>query len=313
MLDLSVIVLTKNEELHIQRCLDNICDIAKEVFVIDCFSSDRTVEIAKQYPNVAVFQHAWPSSEYAGQINWALQNMEFSTHWILRLDADEYLLPELKEELRKKLPILPEEVSGLVIKRRHFFMDKWMRRGTYPVKLLRIFRAGKGVCEWRFMDEHIQLLEGEMMELENDFCDHNLHDLSWFCHKHVDYAIREAVDLLDIELGLTGVARRDETIRISKQAKRKRRNKHKYARGPLFWRSFAYFFYRYFCKGACFEGKEGFLWTFIQGWWYRTLVDAKVFEIKKACGEDRAKIKSYIKEHFNIDIDALERHIEAFN
>jgi hypothetical protein len=108
------------------------------------------------------------------------------------------------------------------------------------------------------------------------------------------------VDLLDIELNLTGAAVTDVGKKISKQAEQKRLRKHSYAQKPLFWRSFAYFCYRYFLKGACLEGKEGFLWTFIQGWWYRTLVDAKVYEVKKACGNDKEKIRQYIKDNYGI-------------
>lgn len=300
MLDISVIILTYNEEIHIRRCLENVNRFVSKVFVVDCFSTDRTVEIAESL-EATVIQHTWPGNQ-AEQFNWALDNLEIKTKWILRLDADEYLMPELIEELNCKLPVLADDVTGVIFNRRHIFMGKWMKRGIYPVKLLRLFRTGKGVCEQRLMDEHIQLLEGEAVEFEHDFCDHNLNNLSWFCHKHVNYAVREAVDLLDIELDLTGAAETDENKQISSQALRKRMKKHQYAKQPLFWRSFAYFCYRYFLKGACLDGKIGFIWTFLQGWWYRTLVDAKVFEIKKACGTDKEKIKRYLKEQYNISL-----------
>lgn len=300
MLDVSVIILTYNEEIHIRRCLENVNRFASNVFLVDCFSTDKTVEIAKSL-GANVIQHAWPGNQ-AEQFNWALKNLVITTKWILRLDADEYLIPELIEELNQKLPALEDDVTGIIFNRRHIFMGKWMKRGIYPVKLLRLFQTGKGVCEQRLMDEHIQLLEGRAVEFEHDFCDHNLNDLSWFCHKHVNYAIREAVDLLDIELDLTGAAETDENMHISAQALSKRMKKHKYAKQPLFWRSFAYFCYRYFLKGACLDGKIGFIWTFLQGWWYRTLVDAKVFEIKQTCGTDKEKIKRYLKEHYNISL-----------
>jgi len=300
-LDLSVIILTYNEELHIRRCLDNVADIAKDIFIIDSYSTDRTLEIAKEYENVHVLQNKWENN-YAKQFNWGLQNADIHTEWVLRLDADEYLLPELKDELQAKLPNLPSSVSGIIVNRRHIFMDKWMKRGIYPVKLLRFFRYGVGFCEQRLMDEHIQLRKGESVEFEHDFCDHNLNNLSWFCHKHVDYAIREAVDLLDIEFDLTGAADTDEEKGISQQAKDKRMKKHKYARQPLFGRSFAYFCYRYFLKGAILDGKVGFIWTFMQGWWYRTLVDAKVYEIKKHCGNDKEKIRNYLSNNYNISL-----------
>lgn len=300
MLDVSVIILTYNEGIHIRRCLENVNRFAYNVFVVDCFSTDKTVEIAESL-GATVIQHTWPGNQ-AEQFNWALKNLIITTKWILRLDADEYLMPELIEELNQKLPALADDITGVIFNRRHIFMDKWMKRGIYPVKLLRLFQTGKGVCEQRLMDEHIQLLEGRAVEFEHDFCDHNLNDLSWFCHKHVNYAIREAVDLLDIELDLTGAAETDENKQISAQALSKRMKKHKYAKQPLFWRSFAYFCYRYFLKGACLDGKIGFIWTFLQGWWYRTLVDAKVFEIKQVCGTDKEKIKRYLKEHYNISL-----------
>ena len=298
MLDLSVIILTYNEELHIRRCLENVLPFAKKVFVVDCFSTDKTKEIALRL-GAEVVEHAWPGNQ-AEQFNWALDNLPISTEWVLRLDADEYLLPELVEELQEKLPTLPEDVTGIIFNRRHIFMGQWMRRGIYPVKLLRAFRYGKGMCEQRLMDEHIQLTEGRAVEFEHDFCDHNLNNLSWFCHKHVNYAIREAVDLLDIELDLTGAAESDNGKEISPQALAKRMKKHQYARQPLFWRSFAYFCYRYFLKGACLDGKVGFIWTFLQGWWYRTLVDAKVYEIKRQCGNDKEKIKVLLRREYGI-------------
>ena len=304
MLDLSVIILTYNEEIHIRRCLENINSIAKDIFIIDSFSTDRTLDIAKEYSQVHILQNKWENN-YAKQFNWGLTNAPIRTQWVLRLDADEYLLPELVKELQEKLPSISEDVNGIIFNRRHIFMDKWMKRGIYPVKLLRVFRYGKGMCEQRLMDEHIQLTEGRAVEFEHDFCDHNLNNLSWFCHKHVNYAIREAVDLLDIELDLTGAAETDENKQISKQAQKKRMKKHQYAKQPLFWRSFAYFCYRYFLKGACLDGKIGFVWTFLQGWWYRTLVDAKIFEIKRACGNDKDKIRSYLKAQYNISFDCM--------
>lgn len=301
MLDLTVIILTYNEEIHIRRCLENVAPIAREVFIIDSYSTDHTLELARKFPNVSILQNKWENN-YAKQLNWGLQNAPIHSQWVLRLDADEYLLPELIEELKEKLPSMPDNVNGIIFNRRHIFMDKWMKRGIYPVKLLRVFRYGKGMCEQRLMDEHIQLLEGRSVEFDHDFCDHNLNDLTWFCHKHVNYAIREAVDLLDIELDLTGAAATDENKNISQQAQAKRMKKHQYAKQPLFWRSFAYFCYRYFLKGACLDGKVGFIWTFMQGWWYRTLVDAKIYEVKKACGNDKEKILHYLKTKYNISL-----------
>lgn len=299
MIDLSVVILTYNEEIHIRRCLENIKDLAKDIFIIDSFSTDRTLEIAGEYGAV-ILQNKWENNQ-AKQFNWALEHAPIRTEWVLRLDADEYLLPELVEELSMKVPGLPEGISGIVFKRRHYFLGKWMKRGIYPVCLLRMFRYGKAVCEQRLMDEHIQLLEGNTIDFENDFVDHNLNNLSWFCNKHVNYAVREAAELLDIELDLFGTSQSDKDKKLSVQAKRKRLMKHRYAAMPLFWRSFIYFCYRYIVKGGFLDGKEGFLWHFLQGWWFKTLTDAKVFEIKQICGTDRKKIRRYLRDVYNCE------------
>ena len=315
MLDITTIILTYNEELHIKRCLDIICPVAKDVFVIDCFSKDRTVEIAQSYANVHVLQHEWPVTKYAGQFNWALENAPITTKWVMRLDADEYPLPDLIEEMQAKIPSLGDDITGIVLRRRHIFMGKWVKRGVYPIKLIRIFRYGKAMCEQRFMDEHIQLLEGQYVEFEHDFCDENIHDISWYCHKHVEYAAREAVDLLDIELDLTGTATVDRDRHICTQSEKKRRLKYSYAKKPLFWRSFAYFIYRYFLRGGFLDGKEGFLFAFIQGWWYRTLVDIKILEVRRWIKannlnmntmEGKCVLSGYIKDNWDIELKLPE-------
>ena len=303
--DISVIILTYNEEIHIRRCLENIRELAKDIFIIDSYSTDRTLEIAQEYGAV-ILQNKWENN-HAKQLNWALEHAPVRTDWVLRLDADEYLLPELIDELLEKVSFLPADVSAIVFKRRHYFLGKWMKRGIYPVHLLRMFRYGKAVCEQRLMDEHIQLLEGTTVDFEGDFVDHNLNNLSWFCNKHVGYAVREAADLLDIELDLYGVSQSDDRKNLTAQAMDKRRIKHRYVRMPLFWRVFIYFCYRYFLKGGFLDGKEGFLWHFLQGWWYRTLVDAKVFEIKRACGMDREKIRKYLSDVYDC------RQVESSN
>ena len=91
MLDLSVIILTYNEELHIRRCIENVLPIAKDIFIVDSFSTDRTLEIAKEYANVSILQNKWENN-YAKQFNWGLDQAPIHTQWVLRLDADEYLI-----------------------------------------------------------------------------------------------------------------------------------------------------------------------------------------------------------------------------
>ncbi len=297
--DISVIVLTYNESIHLKRCIESIQSIAKDIFVVDSYSQDNTLQIADKF-GAKVVQH--PFENQARQLNWALDNLPIKTKWVLRLDADEYLYPELIEEIKYRLDGLSDEIAGVVFKRRHIFLNKWMNRGTYPVESLRLFRYQRAICEQRLMDEHIYLLSGHTIDFQHDFADHNLNNLSWWSNKHVGYSIREAVDLLDIELNLSDYSDANPTPQLSEQAATKRQKKLKYVKLPLFWRSFAYFIYRYIFKLGFLEGKEGFLWHFLQGWWYRTLVDAKIFEIKKACGNNPEKIKEYILTNYQIKL-----------
>ena len=272
MLDLTAIILTYNEELHIRRCLENVCPLSKKVIVVDSPSTDRTVEICKEFANVEVVVHQYPGNQ-AEQFNWALDNLKIETEWVLRIDADEYLMHELIEELQQRVPALPADITGIEFKRRHIFMGKWVRHGIYPVILLRMFRNGCGRYDGRLMDEHIVLNNGRSIVFDNDFCDHSLISLSDYCRKHIGYAEREAIEVLsdsdDIQEGL------------GTQAKAKHQKKDKYNKLPLFWRSFAYFLYRYIVKGGFLDGKEGFLFAFIQGWWYRTLVDANIWNKRR--------------------------------
>lgn len=297
-MDISVIILTYNEELHIKRCIENIKNIASKIFVIDSNSTDNTATIAESL-GATVIRHKWPGNQ-AEQFNWALENVDIKTEWVLRLDADEYLLPELINEIQDKLPNISKEITGITFKRRHIFMGRWIKRGTYPVMILRMFRKGKAICEQRLMDEHIELLEGKSITFENDFVDHNLNNISWWAEKHINYAVREAAELIDIEHNIT--KKNYDKRNLSKNTLQKRELKNKYAKQPLFWRSFAYFCYRYFFKLGFLEGKEGFLWHFMQGWWYRTMVDAKIYEIKKECKNDKEKIVKYLKENYNIQL-----------
>ena len=298
-MDISVVILTYNEELHIQRCIERVLPISKEIFVVDCFSTDQTKTIASRL-GANVFERAWPGNQ-ATQFNWALENLPIRTKWVLRLDADEYLCPELIEEIRVKLDTVSPDVTGVLFNLRRIFMGRHIRHGMPRIKLLRLFCYGKARCERRLMDEHIQLSEGYPLEFEHDFADHNLNTIGWWTQKHKEYAIRETIEMLSMELGDFTKTEPHCQGKLSGQALEKRRKKWKYVKAPLFLRSFTYFLYRYVGHLGFLDGKEGFLWHFLQGWWYRTLVDAMLFEIKTTCGADKSQIVAYVKDKYGLD------------
>lgn len=298
-LPLAVIVLTKDEERHIERCVRNVLQLSDEVYVVDSESTDRTCEIAEQL-GAKVVTHPWPGNQ-AEQFNWALDNLPIKAEWILRLDADEYLLPELVEELRKELPALSEDVSALSLSRARAFCGRVLRHGIVNnIRIVRIFRKGRARYERRIMDEHLSILEGRTVEMKGQFIDDNRLPIGEFIAKHNQYAAREAALLLDAEYGLTDNSGRADDH--GAEVEKKRAQKARYARMPLFWRAFAYFVYRYIVKLGFLDGKEGFLWDFLQGWWYRTLVDAKVLEIKRKSGGDRQKIIEILSREYGIKL-----------
>lgn len=299
MLDISVIILTYNEEIHIRRCLENVKQFASKVYVVDCFSIDRTAQIAKEL-GAEVIEHEWPGNQ-AEQFNWALDNLPITTEWILRLDADGYLLPGLIEELLEKLPVIPESVSALSLSLARAFCGKILHHGIVNnIRIIRIFRKGKARYEKRLMDEHLSVLSGETIDMKNQFVDDNRMPIGLFIDKHNGYATREAALLLDAEYHLTNMDSLPQDY--GREVEKKRTQKARYARMPLFWRAFGYFVYRYIIKLGFLDGKEGFLWDFLQGWWYRTLVDAKVYEIKKACGDDKEKMRHFLQDKYNITL-----------
>ncbi|MCM1522575.1 MAG: glycosyltransferase family 2 protein [Muribaculaceae bacterium] len=293
MLDLTVIILTFNEEIHISRCLDRLKDVAREVIVVDSYSTDRTCEIAAS-KGARIVKQEWPGCQ-AEQFNRAIDNLAISTEWILRLDADEYLSPELIQELNTTLHSTPEDISAFVIPLGRVFMGRRLRHGIVNgVSIIRLFRTGKARYEKRLMDEHLSV-NGKIGRLKNPFIDDSLLPLDKFVEKHNGYAIREAATLL---------TESDDNSKdgLSDEVAAKRKKKQRYARMPLLWRAFGYFLYRYIFKLGFLDGREGFLWDFMQGWWYRTLVDAKVLEIRRKAQGDPKRIREILAREYGVRI-----------
>ena len=159
--DISVIILTYNEELHIERCLKNLQPLAKQIFIVDSFSTDNTVQIAESL-GAKVFQRPWKN--YADQFQWGLDNCPIQTGWVMRMDADEYLEQALIDEIIAKFSSLPDDINGLYLKRKHHFLGRWIKHGDrYPLVLLRIWKTGQAHIENRWMDEHIVLDSGNSL------------------------------------------------------------------------------------------------------------------------------------------------------
>ncbi|MCD8150468.1 MAG: glycosyltransferase family 2 protein [Clostridiales bacterium] len=274
MADLTVVILTKNEEQNLRKCVESLRGVVRRVVVVDSGSTDGTVEIARELDAEVCFH---PFESHSTQFNWALKQV--STTWVMKLDADEELTAELAQEIEEKLDCLPEHVSGVILRRRVYFMGRWLKHGgKYPELLLRIFRVGHGMSEERMMDEHLIVTDGDVVTFAHDFLDDNRKTLEWWVGKHNWYSGREVIDQCAVPESTATV----EDTASSVQAKAKRFVKeHGYFRLAPFLRSHLYLIYRYYIRLGFLDGREGKIYTFLQAYWYRFLVDAKLYEREK--------------------------------
>ncbi|MBK9983478.1 MAG: glycosyltransferase family 2 protein [Saprospiraceae bacterium] len=296
--NLTIIILTKNESIHLGKYLPIALGLTENVILVDSFSDDDTLDIARSL-NVKVYQHAFIN--HAEQLNWALDHCNITTGWVMKLDADEYLTPELISEIRQKLDGLSDSITGLILKRRVYFMGQWIRHGGYyPIKLIRIWRKDAGRSENRWMDEHIVLSHGNTIELEHDFIDENLNNLTWWTDKHNHYSTREAFDLLNTKYGFQKNQSKEYSL-ANKQNQQKRWLKQNfYGRLPLFLRAWLYFNYRYIFQLGFLDGRKGLVWHFLQGFWYRFLVDSKILQIEWLAKKEKKSVKQILEENYGL-------------
>ena len=192
---LTAVILTKNEAIHLARCISSLERCAERVVVVDSFSTDNTVEIARN-AGAEVFEH--PFRNYADQFNWALDNCKISSTWTMRIDADEYVDTELADNIAQRLDRLGEEITGVAVTRYISFLGRVIRHGgVSPQQLLKLWRTGIGRIESRWMDEHTILNSGDIVSFDGALVDDNLKGLHFWIDKHNRYAMREVVDLLN--------------------------------------------------------------------------------------------------------------------
>ncbi len=276
MADLTAIILTKNEEKNIEYCIRSIQPVAKKIVVIDSFSEDNTVKIAESLGAV-VYQHEFVN--YSRQFMYGMEAAKIDTAWVLRIDADERLTEASAAEINALCDANTDtDVNGLVLRFEVNFMGKKLRHGgIYPFRKLLVFKYGKGQIEDRNMDEHIVLLEGRSIEVKSDSEHHDFKDLTYWINKHNGYSSREALDYYEYKDD------REDGAALDSRAKLKRFIKFRiYYRLPMGMRAHLYYWYRYYIKLGFLDGKEGKIFAFLQAYWYRFLVDAKIYEKSKS-------------------------------
>jgi len=279
---LSVIVLTYNEEKNLPECLASLKGLMADVFVVDSGSTDRTKQIAEMSA-CRIVEH--PFVNYAAQRNWAFDHLPLETDWVLCLDADERLTPELAAEMQQVVAAGGHGCDGFLLNKRTIFLGKWIRHGgQYPSFHMRLFRRGKARCENRLYDQHF-VVNGKIGRLRHDYIDIITSNLTTWTERHNRWATLEAEELLHQEQSGSGGPASDRVVQprlFGTPIERKRYLRLKvYQKFPLFFRPFLFWIYGYIFRLGFLDGVMGLVFHTLQRFWFRFLVDAKLHELRR--------------------------------
>ena len=273
-MDVTFIILTKNEEVNIVDCLNSIKDFAERIIVVDSGSEDNTVQIAQEM-GAEVYFHEFEN--YARQFNWAIDNTNIKTKWTFRLDADERLTPELCAELEELAKIHDEDnVNGILMESWLYFLGKKIKHGCHNKRKIMMFKTGIGRIEDRKMDEHTILSCGSCVATKNRFIHYDFKDMTHWINKMNWYATREMQDYYDFKNGVSCDIEGNDAVTAGIRKKKFGF----YYKFPLFIRCWLLFIYNYIFRLGFLDGKAGFIYNYMYHRWYRTLVDAKIYEQK---------------------------------
>ncbi len=250
---LVVVVLTYNEELNLPDCLASLQGLGQKLVVVDSGSTDRTLAIAAQH-GACILTHTFAG--HAQQWRWALDQLEPQVEWVLGLDADQRLSPELRAELADLFAAQDRTLldhDGFYLNRRQIFRGQWIRHGGYYPK---------------YLLKRYDLIEDNHKEA----------NIAFWLTKHIGYAELHAREEL-VRRGANQpwliqpalFASPDQRVVWCKQL---------WYRLPLYARPFLYFTYRYILLGGLLDGKQGFIFHFMQSFWYRLLVDIRLDELR---------------------------------
>ena len=294
---LAIVILTFNEESNIEGCLDSLKDVKAPVFVVDSFSTDGTLDILDAR-GITYVQHSFKN--YAAQRNWAQENIPFDTEWVLHIDAGEQLTPKMVDWINHSFDPSNTDADGYMFARRAIFLGKWIRYGGYhPIYHLRLYRRHLGHCENKVYDQHF-VVDGQTVKAAKgaDLQDGVMSSLNDFTISHARWAVFEAVETV-----LSGKNTGEVSAKlIGNPIERKRWLKSRvFQQSPIFLRTFLYFFYRYFLQLGFLDGRKGLIFHFLQGFWFRFLVDATIFEIRREM--KHRPLEEVVREKYGLDVN----------
>jgi len=273
---IDVIIITFNESLNLPSCLEALDGWTNKVFVVDSGSTDNTREIVET-AGAEFVHHDWEG--YAAQKNWSLQNLPLTADWILIVDADEVVLPELRDELLAIAEQSQDEVekAGYYINRYFIFLGKRIRHcGYYPSWNLRFFKRGMARYEVRDVHEHM-LVDGPVGYLKGHLEHNDRRGLETYMTKHNRYSTLEAREI--VRQQREGATENIDARFWGNSLQRRRWIKHFiYPKLPAKW--FFRFFFMYVFRFGFLDGLAGFRFClFISA--YDLLISLKIIEMKQ--------------------------------
>jgi glycosyltransferase involved in cell wall biosynthesis len=286
----SVVILTFNEERNLDAVLDSVSGWAAAVYVVDSGSTDATVAIARRH-GAQVVVH--PFDTHARQWKWALETLPIGTEWVLALDADQRLTPELRRAITVALTgsnTVGVGPNGYFVARRQIFRGRWIRHGGYyPKYLLKLFRRSHAALDERELVDHHFIVDGPLAKLDGDLIEDNLNEAAIFdwTAKHNRYAVLQARH--EVAAAAEGSGVPVSSVLASPDG-RTRWLQRQWRRLPLFVRPVLYVLYRYVIRLGFLDGKEGFVFHVLQGFWYRLLVDINIDELRR--GARRTEVRT---------------------
>ena len=277
---LSFIILTYNEEVHLDRLLQSISDLDAPIFILDSGSTDETITIGKQY-GASFLHHLFEN--HPKQWDYALKNFPVKTPWVICLDADQVVTPELKSRLSAFRDEDYSGTNGIYFNRKNFFKGRWIKHGGYyPFYLLKMFRYDIGYSDTNENMDHRLIVPGKLevwkdgIILEENLKENNIR---FWIEKHNRYS-----DLVAQEEVERMMQMRNQTIRPhfwGTPDERTAWRKQLWWKMPRYVRPMIYFTQRIIFQLGILDGRTGIIFHFLQGFWFRLIVDIKIDEILK--------------------------------
>ncbi|HTH81520.1 MAG TPA: glycosyltransferase family 2 protein [Mucilaginibacter sp.] len=284
----SFIVLTYNEAIHLPRFLQSVADLNAPVFILDSGSTDHTIEIATDF-GAEILQH--PFENHPKQWDYALKNLPVKTPWVICLDADQVVTPELKQHLLNFREEDHIDIDGIYFNRKNFFKGKWIKHGGYyPFYLLKMIRYGIGRSDINETMDHRFFVPGKTTIWKDGYLlEENLkeNNISFWIDKHNRYSDRVALE--EVERMQTAKTQTEKPKFFGSPNERKAWRKQLWWQLPRYVRPTLYFTQRMVFKLGILDGRTGIIFHFLQGFWFRLIVDIKIDELLKQQNNEATK------------------------